>query len=250
MRLGIMQPYFFPYPGHFGLISAVEEWVVFDVTQYTPKSWMNRNRVLHPTEGTSWISVPLANSSISIPTRDARILNPKAARQSILGKLTHYKPEVRRRRYDLVCSLVDAAFGDDADDSLVALNTRGLSVCCERLGFSFRYRICSTLELDFPDHLGAGGWAPFICARLGATSYVNPLGGQALFNPDAFSRIGVELLFAATDTLHYDQGRYAPEPNLSILDALMWNDPAWIADAIRGGTTLRATEQSGHNNRV
>jgi hypothetical protein len=35
MKLGIMQPYFFPYLGHFALIAAVDEWVVFDVTQYT-----------------------------------------------------------------------------------------------------------------------------------------------------------------------------------------------------------------------
>jgi hypothetical protein len=47
MRLGIMQPYFFPYLGHFGLIAAVDQWIVFDVTQYTPKTW-NRNPSLHP----------------------------------------------------------------------------------------------------------------------------------------------------------------------------------------------------------
>ena len=29
-----MQPYFFPYLGHFSLISSVDKWVVFDVTQY------------------------------------------------------------------------------------------------------------------------------------------------------------------------------------------------------------------------
>ena len=48
MRLGIMQPYFFPYLGHFALIANVDAWIVFDVTQYTPRTWINRNRVLHP----------------------------------------------------------------------------------------------------------------------------------------------------------------------------------------------------------
>jgi len=56
MRLGIMQPYFFPYLGHFSLISSVDKWIVFDVTQYTPKTWMNRNRILHPKTG--WQYVP------------------------------------------------------------------------------------------------------------------------------------------------------------------------------------------------
>lgn len=51
MRLAIMQPYFFPYLGHFSLIAASDAWIVFDVRQYTPRTWMNRNRILHPTGG-------------------------------------------------------------------------------------------------------------------------------------------------------------------------------------------------------
>jgi hypothetical protein len=51
VKLAIMQPYFFPYLGHFALISQCEKWVVFDITQFTPKSWMSRNRVLHPKQG-------------------------------------------------------------------------------------------------------------------------------------------------------------------------------------------------------
>ena len=51
MRLGIMHPFFFPYLGHFALIAAVDQWIVFDVTQYTPKTWMNRNPILQPDTG-------------------------------------------------------------------------------------------------------------------------------------------------------------------------------------------------------
>lgn len=32
-----MQPYFFPYLGHFSLIASVDRWYVFDITQYTPE---------------------------------------------------------------------------------------------------------------------------------------------------------------------------------------------------------------------
>ena len=237
MRLGIMQPYFFPYPGHFGLIGSVDEWIVFDVTQYTPKTWMNRNRVLHPEEGTNWISVPLAGASISILTREARVLDPKAAARSVLGKLSHYRPHVRRARYDIACGLVEAAFAG-SDDSLVSLNARGLAACCAVLGIPFRSRICSSLGLDLPPSPGPGGWAPAICEALGANAYVNPAGGRSLFDPGVFRRIGVDLLFAETAPLAYETGPYAPQPGLSILDALMWNDAARVAEAIRAGTVL------------
>ena len=71
MKLGIMQPYFFPYLGHFALIAAVDEWIVFDITQYTRKSWVNRNRVLRPDGGWQYVSIPLRDSSIHIKTSEA-----------------------------------------------------------------------------------------------------------------------------------------------------------------------------------
>jgi hypothetical protein len=238
MRLGIMQPYFFPHAGHFGLIASVDEWVVFDVTQYTPKAWLNRNRVLHPRGGLNWITVPLSNSSISISIKDARILDPSAARASILGKLTHYKPHVRKARYDTACGLVEAAFGDMLDQSLVRLNIRGLEEACKVLQFPFRHRVCSSLYLDLPDRPGPGGWAPALCLQLGATSYVNPAGGKALFDPGAFQAIGVELLFAETTLWNYSTGPYVGQKGLSILDLLLWADRSEVADRICSGTAL------------
>ncbi len=236
MRLGIMQPYFFPYLGHFGLIASVDEWIVFDVTQYTPKSWMNRNRVLHPSQGWNYVTVPLANGSISIATHEARILDPPAARKSVLGKLSHYKRKARH--YDAVVALVEEAFSTAEDDSLVRLNARGLRAVCAYLGLPFRARILSELALDLPPDLGPGGWAPAICAALGATSYVNPAGGRALFDPADFARIGVELLFAETELFPYKTGPFRFEPGLSILDVLMWNAPERVAAALRDGTRL------------
>ena len=46
MRLGMMQPYFFPYLGYYSLIAATDHWVVFDTAQYIRRGWVNRNRVL------------------------------------------------------------------------------------------------------------------------------------------------------------------------------------------------------------
>jgi len=64
---------------------------VFDITQYTPKTWMNRNRVLHPTDGWNYVTVPLLNSSINIKTWEARVLDLAATQKNVLGKLSHYR---------------------------------------------------------------------------------------------------------------------------------------------------------------
>jgi len=236
MRLGIMQPYFFPYLGHFALIASVDEWIVFDVTQYTPKTWMNRNRVLHPKSGPMYVSVPLANSSNSIKTSEAMVLNMDEAKRSIAGKLSHYKRKAPY--YYRVQKIIQEAFDGARDSSLVSLNVSALVTVCEYLGIPFRYRICSELSLDFPEKLGPGDWAPFICNALGATEYVNPVGGKDLFDVSKFSDIGVKLLLAEFSEFQYSTDPYVYEPNLSILDAMMWNAPEEIVAALQQNTRL------------
>ena len=230
MRLGIMQPYFFPYLGHFALIARCDEWVVFDITQYTPKSWMNRNQVLHPNGGPNWVSVPLANGSISIKTHEARLLDVAAAKASVLGKLSHYRR--RAPHHAAVEAIVHEAFantGDDgAEDSLVRLDVRGLDAVCNYLGLPFRRRLASALALDLPAGLQPGEWALEIASRLGATAYLNPIGGAALFDRARYAARGIELGFLRAAPFAYAE---APA-NLSILDVLMWNAPEVVRAAL------------------
>ena len=232
MRLGIMQPYFFPYLGHFALIANVDSWVVFDVTQYTPKSWISRNRVLHPAAGTNWINVPLKNSTRSIKIHEAKIFDLNETARSTIGKLSHYRH--RAPFYRQVEELVKATFaacGDD--DSLVNLNVNGLAIMCEYLGIPFQRQICSQISLPFPPEMGPGDWAPEICRLVGATSYLNPINGKTLFDLKKFDDIGVSLVFLSMAEFRYETKPFEFIPHLSIIDVLMWNSPESIRNAIK-----------------
>lgn len=231
-----MQPYFFPFLGHFSLIASVDEWVVFDITQYTPRSWMNRNRILHPNAGWQYVTVPLANSSNSIKIVEAKVLNLSETKASVIGKLSHYKKKAPY--FKAVNTLVNDVFDSATDNSLVKLNVLSLSAVCRYLEIPFTYRICSELNLPLPAKLEAGEWALEICNMLGATRYVNPAGGQELFDPEAFTRRGISLHFAKTKEFVYDTTPYQYEPNLSILDVLMWNSPTVVADAVRNNVEI------------
>jgi hypothetical protein len=229
MRLGIMQPYFFPYLGHFGLIANTDRWIVFDVTQYTPRTWMNRNRVLHPTEGWNYVTVPLANSSTQIRIHEARIADPRAAARSIEGKLSHYRRKAPH--YETVRRLVAGTFAA-AGDSLVELDVQGLQAVCRYLDIPLRLEVCSRMGLALPQHLEPGDWALEICTQLGADAYLNPASGRALFDPQRYAGRGVALQFLEVGEFRYDTGPYPFEPGLSILDVMLWNSPQQIRDAL------------------
>lgn len=232
-----MQPYFFPYLGHFALISAVDEWIVFDVTQYTPKSWMNRNRILHPNSGWQYVTVPLSNSSISIKTSEAAILNTMAAKNNILGKLSHYKK--KSPYFNEVALLVQETFDSANDDtSLVNLNVKGLKAVCDYLSIPFNFKVLSQENMKLPESLPPGRWALEICKKQGAKTYINPIGGKSLFDSTAYAQQGIDLQFADFIEFSYKTSPCQYESNLSIIDVLMWNSPQEVSDAISKCLTI------------
>ncbi len=200
---------------------------------------MNRNRVLHPAGGWKWLTAPLSNSSIHIPASEATLQDPRQLRSDVPRQLSHYR---RAPHYRAVLDLVLEALDGD-DPSLVRLNLRALSSVCRYIGLPFQARLCSELTLGLPARLGPGLWAPAICAALGASAYVNPVGGRHLFDPDDFSNRGIELRFLAARPFPYRPGPFPFIADLSVLDALMWNPPGAILNAIHAYDLVAPTPE-------
>ncbi|MHB8152785.1 MAG: WbqC family protein [Vulcanimicrobiaceae bacterium] len=234
-----MQPYFFPYIGYFALIAQTDRWIVFDITQYTPKSWMNRNRVLNPQGGWVYVSVPLRDASRSQSICDVRIADPASACAGVLGKLSHY-----RKRAPFAAKVEEIVRSTFAGTtlSLVDVNVRGLQRVCEYLEVPFRYDICSEMQLDLPESMHPGGWAPHIASLVGADDYINPLGGHALFDRHEFESQGVRLQFLEPPDLVYQTVPFVFEPALSILDVLMWNRADEVRDVLHRARILTPEE--------
>ena len=91
MKLGIMQPYFFPYIGYFQLINAVDEFLVYDNVNFIKKGWINRNNIL--INGNSYlINVPLKSKSSFVKIKDIEIDDSLKWRKKILSDIsTNYK---------------------------------------------------------------------------------------------------------------------------------------------------------------
>ena len=225
-----MQPYFFPYLGYFSLIHSIHNWIVFDISQYTRKTWINRNKLLHPSNKWQYISIPLEHSTLSMRICDARIRCVEEVKLSLLGKLSAYKKVAPY--YQDVVNIVSLVFDRVSSNSLVELNVSSIKVICEYLGINFNYRLCSELSIDIPGKMNAGDWAPLICKHVNATSYVNPISGSHLFNKNDFLRNNIELNYLEFTPEQYYQNDILSSETLSTLDVLLWNSKSEILDMI------------------
>lgn len=226
MILGIMQPYFFPYIGYFDHIYRCDKWVVFDITQYTTRSWMNRNRVLHPVSGWGYITCNVKKTHQRSPIYEATLLSPDETYKELIGKLSHYKKKAPY--YWNVLKVIEEIFDTIQNASLVHLNVIALKCVCEYLGISFKPIIASEQDYALPPIAHPGQWALEIAGLENADLYINPPGGKNLFVPQEFRDRKIGLAFTSVPEVSYSTPGYDFIPNLSILDVMMWNSPQEI----------------------
>lgn len=244
MRVGIMQPYAFPYIGYFQLIDCVDEWVFFDVVQYNKKSWMNRNRILHPDveKETQYISIPIKKHQRGTLIKDVLINNENDWKSDILGKLTVYK-QFKANNYNFVVDFIHDIF-DKTGDNFLEFSIRSTESICELLNINMQYRVASSLEFDRDMINGPGDWALSIAKHLDAESYVNPYSGYELFDEAKYSDNGIELRFLKSNLSSYNQSlREGFVPALSIIDIMMFREINDIRNMIKNDYRLYEKQQ-------
>jgi hypothetical protein len=222
MKLGVMQPYFFPYLGYFDLINSVDRWIVADSVQYMRHGWVNRNRILRPGGGWQYIGVPLRKHALSTPIRDVLVCDDEDWRTTIRRRLDLYRKHAPFFRPTL--EWVESALAR-REPGLSRLNTALLADACAALGIPFAWEYLSEMNLDLGPIEGPADWALRISQAVGASEYVNPPGGVELYDPAVFARHGIRLRLKPLVDFHYGCGPFAFEPHLSIVDVLMWSDP-------------------------
>lgn len=233
MKLGIMQPYFFPYIGYFQLINAVDRWIAFDDIQFIDKGWINRNRVLHPDPVKEWqyITLPLDKRGQFDKICDISIKSQVDWRSQILGKLTSYKKKAPY--YDQTIDFVRDCF--DADETnLSRFVIRSLKMTAQYVGIQTPIDVQSEMDLHLPKIEHPGQWALRISEAVGASEYINSLGGAEIFRQEEFESAGVTLTFLQPTLAPYSQRRDGFVGGLSIIDALMFNDREKCAKLIEG----------------
>lgn len=215
MKLAIMQPYFFPYIGYWQLIHAVDRFVIYDDVNYIKNGWINRNRIL--INGTpTYITVPLFQSSSFKKICDTSI-QPSLIWRNKLVKMVDNTYR-RSPHFDEEFPVIDELIRHESDNlaDYLAYQLQSLSTIMGiKTDFVVSSRCYGNNDLTGQERIID------ICKREGATTYINPQGGQSLYNTETFRSNGIDLSFIVMQHLPYKQRATNFVPSLSIIDVLM-----------------------------
>lgn len=214
MKLGVMQPYFFPYIGYFQLIHAVDAFVVYDDVNYIKGGWINRNYILSQGQRMR-LTLQLIGASPNVLINQIQIGNNQPKLMKSISQSYSQAP-----MYSEVIALIEQIMSDEERNLAKFLN-KSLRTLCTYLGLERDWYLSSELEKDVS--LRGQQKILAICKELGAMQYINVPGGRDLYDHTSFEESGIQLSFIEPAITPYQQNCNEFVPHLSIIDVMMFN---------------------------
>jgi hypothetical protein len=223
VTLGIMQPYFLPYIGYWQLLAAVDRFVIYDNIKYTKKGWINRNRFLR--DGSDvFFTLPLKKGSDFLNI-DQRAIADDFDPDSLLKPI---ESAYRKAPHFASAFAVFEAIVRSTPRNLFEFLHNGLRLTAEYLEIKTPIVVSSSVAIDH--ELKGEDKVIALCGALGATRYVNFIGGREMYAVEHFNAAGIDLKFIRSRPIEYPQFDRPFVPSLSILDVMMFNS----RDTVRG----------------
>ncbi|WP_057767607.1 WbqC family protein [Cytobacillus praedii] len=227
MRIAVMQPYLFPYIGYFQLIHDVDKFVIYDDVQYIKGGWINRNKLLvNNQEYMFTFSVQEAEMKAKINDRclSTKFLYEKDKFIKTISQ-NYKKAPYFSEAFDLILEILtteERNLSDFIYQSILKIN-KYLEIDTEVLRSS---------NLPIRTFLNREEKLIDIVKRLNGNVYINSIGGIKLYSKENFKREGIDVYFLNSKPFLYFQYREPFIPNLSVIDALMFNSKEELKDLL------------------
>lgn len=233
MKIGIMQPYFFPYLGYWQTLNAVDKYVIYDDVNYIKNGWINRNNILLNKQK-HLITIPLDGASPFLPINQIKTTSRLNEKEKLLKTIeAAYK---KAPYFDVVFSMVHDVIMEESCLIINALVKQFKSIC-KYLDIKTELIVSSTMEKN--NELKGQDKVIHICKLLGGTQYINAIGGQELYSFEDFKKNGLELSFLKTEFTPYKQFKNEFIPGLSMIDILMFNSPSEIRTMLNAYSLIK-----------
>ncbi|MCQ0033145.1 WbqC family protein [Burkholderia glumae] len=228
--IAVMQPYFLPYLGYFQLLAKVDAFVLYDDVNFINRGWINRNRI-NIGGNPHMLTVPLVHASQNRLICDIDTSADTPWRTRMLRSIQ--QAYARAPQFARVFPLIEGIVQHPAHN-LAAYLLHSLTVLRDHFGLSTE--LIPTSRRYGNADLKAQARIIDICRREQADRYINAIGGVELYERSEFERQGLKLSFLEPALAPYPTANTAFVPGLSIVDVLMHNDPARVAEHLLAGT--------------
>jgi hypothetical protein len=216
MKLGIMQPYIFPYIGYFQLINAVDRYVIYDDVNYIHGGWINRNNILVNNQQ-HMFTIKLDHCTQNKHINELTIADDFESLSKTIF-LAYKRAPFFESTFQLFKEIVSFP-----ERNLASFVSNSIIRVSKYLGIGTEFIMSSKIRKD--NALKNDQKIMHICDLMSADTYVNAIGGQLLYNKQDFERRHIRLQFLKSHCTEYKQFRNIFIPCLSILDVMMFNSP-------------------------
>ena len=187
MRVGIMQPYFFPYIGYFQLINAVDSYVNLDHVSFMTRSFMTRNVLKNNTP----FRIPVQGASQSKKCSEIETLVDSRYLRKTYKTIEHlYKKSIN---YEMVMDEVIAPSFAYQHQTISEFNINSIKLICQLLSIGTKFY--DTSEDFMTSGLTGQSSLIEITNQLSGSVYINAIGGKKLYSQREFEASNIELLF-------------------------------------------------------
>jgi len=221
MRLGIMQPYLYPYLGYFQLINAVDKFIFYDDVNFIKQGWINRNKIL--LNGKEFLfTIPLKKESSFKLITETEINENLFKNWKIKFNRTLIQAYKKAPNFEIVNDLISRTLEIDSL-AISDLACGSINSVCDYLGI--KTKCVKSSEQNYNnDILKSSARVIDICIKESANDYFNPIGGKELYSKEDFLQNGLDLHFICSRLKPYNQFNNDFIPSLSIIDIMMFNN--------------------------
>lgn len=219
MKLGIMQPYIFPYIGYWQLLNSVDCFVILDDVNFIRRGYMNRNSILINNKAYRF-TIPIMKASQNRLICDTKIMFTDKEKKLFLQRIefAYKKAPYYKQAYPIIQKIINH---DNDDFTEYAYNS--IKILMAYLSIDTQIVLSSNIEKNSKLH--GQDRIIEICKKMGADTYINPSGGRNLYSSEAFTKERISLYFLdqTKEKIKYKQFNSGFVDNLSIIDIIMFN---------------------------
>lgn len=226
MRIGVMQPYLFPYLGYFEIIAQSDTFIFYDDVDFIRRGWINRNNLIINKEK-KLFTIPVQKTNVGVKISEVELVGYADWKDKFLiTLLQNYK---KSTNFDRVYNLIQDVLNKSDYKYISELAINSLTMTSSYLGLKTTFVKSSELKVN--DNLTKEFRLFEIAKVFKAKEIVMPVGSLTLYEGWPFEELRLKTL--KKNNFTYCQKRKLFEPNLSIIDVLMHVEKEVIVNILK-----------------